>query len=84
MDSEPATTGLGEAYQIARIQVTPESDVDRLLTTLHPMIPAINRFFDDVLVMHEDLALRESRLGLLQDIWDLSRGIVDVTRLEGF
>jgi glycyl-tRNA synthetase len=84
VDSEPATTGLGDAYQIARIQVTPESDVDRLLTTLHPMIPAINRFFDDVLVMHEDLALRESRLGLLQDIWDLSRGIVDVTRLEGF
>jgi glycyl-tRNA synthetase beta subunit len=48
------------------------------------MIPAINGFFDDVLVMHEDRALRESRLGLLQDIWELSRGIVDVTRLEGF
>jgi glycyl-tRNA synthetase beta subunit len=48
------------------------------------MIPTINGFFDDVLVMHEDRALQESRLGLLQDIWELSRGIVDVTRLEGF
>jgi glycyl-tRNA synthetase beta subunit len=48
------------------------------------MIPAINRFFDDVLVMADDASLKQSRLGMLQDIWDLSRGIVDVTRLEGF
>ncbi|MGC9335860.1 MAG: glycine--tRNA ligase subunit beta, partial [Anaerolineae bacterium] len=84
LDTEPATAALHKAYETARIQVEPGSDVDRLLTALHPMIPAIDRFFDEVLVMHEDRALRESRLGLLQDIWDLSRGIVDVTRLEGF
>ena len=84
LDPEPATEALWEACQAARAQVTPESDVDRLLTALRPMIPAINGFFDNVLVMHEDQALRESRLGLLQDIWELSRGIVDVTRLEGF
>jgi glycyl-tRNA synthetase beta subunit len=84
IDPEPATAALREAYEIARAQVTPESDVDRLLTALHPMIPAINGFFDQVLVMHDDRALRESRLGLLQDIWVLSQGIVDVTRLEGF
>ena len=79
-----ATAALVQAYHTARAQVGPEAGVDRLLTAIHPMIPVINRFFDDVLVMHEDQALRESRLGLLQDIWDLSRGIVDVTRLEGF
>jgi glycyl-tRNA synthetase len=84
VDPEPATTALREAYEAARVQVTPQSDVDRLLTALWPMIPAIDRFFDDVLVMHEDRALRESRLGLLQDIWGLNAGIVDVTRLEGF
>ena len=86
VDPEPATAALWKAYQTARAQVTTPlgSDVDRLLTVLRPMIPAINRFFDDVLVMHEDRVLRENRLGLLQDIWDLSRGIVDVTRLEGF
>ncbi len=84
MDPEPATTALRKAYEGARAQITPASDVDRLLTALHPMIPAIDRFFDDVLVMHEDRALQESRLGLLQDIWELSQGIVDVTRLEGF
>jgi glycyl-tRNA synthetase len=84
LDPEPATAALRKAYEIARAQISSESDVDRLLTALHPMIPAINQFFDDVLVMHEDPSLRESRLGLLQDIWDLSEGIVDVTRLEGF
>ncbi len=84
MDSEPAVAALGEAYQMARAQVTLDSDVDRLFTAVRPMVPAITRFFDDVLVMHEDQSLRESRLALLQDIWGLSQGIVDVTRLEGF
>jgi glycyl-tRNA synthetase beta subunit len=83
-DPEPATAALRNAYEVARTQIQPESDVDRLLTALRPMVPAINRFFDDVLVMHEDESLRASRLGLLQDIWALSRGIVHVTRLEGF
>ncbi len=84
VDPEPATTALRKAYEVARAQVSQGSDVDRLLTVLHPMIPTINRFFDDVLVMHEEQLLRQSRLGLLQEIWDLSQGIVDVTRLEGF
>jgi glycyl-tRNA synthetase len=84
VDSEPATAALHAAYQACRVQIAPDSDVDRLLRALHPMVPVINRFFDEVLVMHEDRTLREGRLGLLQDIWDLSRGIVDVTRLEGF
>jgi glycyl-tRNA synthetase len=84
VDPEPASAALWEAYQHARAQVTPQSDVDRLLTALWPAIPAINRFFDDVLVMDPDRALRENRLGLLQGLWRLSRGIVDVTRLEGF
>jgi glycyl-tRNA synthetase len=84
LDLEPATAALAKATRTARAQIRPESDVDRFLTAIHPMIPAINQFFDDVLVMHEDRALRESRLGLLQDVWELSRGIVDVTRLEGF
>ncbi len=81
---EPAEEALWEAYERARSQVTPTSSADRLLTSLRPMIPAINRFFDDVLVMHEDASLRQNRLGLLQAIWALSQGILDVTRLEGF
>ena len=84
LDDEPATAALWDALQAARVQLTPDSDVDRLLIALWPMIPAIDRFFDDVLVMHRDPVLRENRLGLLQAIWGLSRGIVDLSRLEGF
>ncbi|MBN1657138.1 MAG: glycine--tRNA ligase subunit beta [Anaerolineae bacterium] len=84
VDADPSTVALRHAYDTARTQVHPDSDVDRLLTAIHPMIPAINRFFDDVLVMHDDEALRRARLGLLFDIWALSDGIVDLTRLEGF
>ena len=83
-DLDPATQALWEGYQIASAQIGPESDVDRLFTVVRPLIPAINRFFDDVLVMHEEPTLRENRLGLLQRLWGLSQGIVDVTRLEGF
>jgi glycyl-tRNA synthetase len=83
-DPEPATAALWKAVQAADAQLTAESDVDRLLTAVRPMIPTINDFFDDVLVMHDDQALRENRLALLQAVWALSRGIVDVTRLEGF
>jgi glycyl-tRNA synthetase len=83
-DPESATAALWQAVQAADAQLTPESDVDRLLTTVRPMIPAINDFFDGVLVMHDEKALRENRLALLQAIWALSCGIVDVTRLEGF
>jgi glycyl-tRNA synthetase len=83
-EREAAALELMDAYQVARSQVAPGSGVDRLFIAIRPMVPPIDRFFDDVLVMHEDHAVRESRLGLLQDIWGLSRGIVDVTRLEGF
>jgi glycyl-tRNA synthetase len=83
-DPEPATAALWKAVQAAGAQVTPKSDVDRLLTAVRPMIPAIDDFFDGVLVMHDEQALRENRLALLQAIWALSSGIVDVTRLEGF
>ena len=81
---EPATTALYQAYLEARAQITPQSTVDELFTALQPMIPVINRFFDDVLVMAEDRVLRENRLALLQRIAALTRGIVDLSKVEGF
>ena len=48
------------------------------------MIEPITAFFDDVLVMAQDEALRENRLALLQRIAALSEGIVDLTKVEGF
>jgi len=58
--------------------------VDDFLGAFLPMIAAINRFFDEVLVMHEDARLRENRLGLLQRIAALAEGVADFALLEGF
>ena len=58
--------------------------VDDFLNAFVPMIPAVNEFFDKVLVMAEDKALQENRLGLLQRIAALADGIADLSKLEGF
>jgi len=58
--------------------------VDVFLNAFLLMVPVINQFFDEVLVMDEDQTLRENRLGLLQRISALSEGIVDLSHLEGF
>jgi glycyl-tRNA synthetase len=81
---EPATRQLYEAYQTCQAQINPQSTVDELLTAFQPMIEPINTFFDEVLVMAEDEALRENRLALLQRIAGLTEGIVDLMRVEGF
>jgi glycyl-tRNA synthetase len=61
-----------------------EGSVDDFLNAFVPMIPAVNAFFDKVLVMAEDKKLRENRLGLLQRIAGLADGIADLSKLEGF
>lgn len=66
-----------------RSERTPGS-VDDFLEAFLPMIPVINRFFDEVLVMTEDDAVRQNRLALLQRIAALADEVADMSRLEGF
>jgi glycyl-tRNA synthetase len=80
--AEPAERAPYQAYQAASAK--PIGSVDEFLNAIVPMIPAIDRFFDDVLVMADDPAVRANRLGLLQQIAGLARGIADLSRLEGF
>jgi glycyl-tRNA synthetase beta subunit len=61
-----------------------EGSVPGFVATLADIEPVISRFFDNVLVMDEDLALRQNRLALLQNIADLATGIADFSQLEGF
>ncbi len=49
-----------------------------------PLMPVINQFFDEVLVMAEDQATRENRLGMLQRIALLAQDVADFSLLEGF
>jgi glycyl-tRNA synthetase len=58
--------------------------VDAFLIAFLPMIPAVNRFFDNVLVMSEDEKQRHNRLALLQRIVALGSDVADMSKLEGF
>ena len=69
-----------EAVEAARVV----GSVDSFFSAFQPAVPAINRFFEAVLVMAEDPAVRANRLGLLQRVAALAEGTVDLSRLEGF
>jgi glycyl-tRNA synthetase len=58
--------------------------VDEFLGIIVQLVPAINTFFDKVLVMAEDKFVKENRLGLLQRIAGLADGVADLSKLEGF
>jgi glycyl-tRNA synthetase len=58
--------------------------VEGLVASLRVLEPDIGRFFDAVLVMDEDTAVRQNRLALLQQIAYLAKGIADLSQLEGF
>jgi glycyl-tRNA synthetase len=81
---EPLESELYQALLQAENTPRASGDVDHFLDAFLPMIPVINRFFDVVLVMAEDQAVRENRLGLLQSIAGLAHGVADLSKLEGF
>jgi glycyl-tRNA synthetase len=60
------------------------STVNDFLEIVTKLVPSITAFFDKVLVMAEDKAVKENRLGLLQKIASLANGIADLSKLEGF
>ncbi|GAB4484451.1 MAG: glycine--tRNA ligase [Anaerolineales bacterium] len=60
------------------------SSVDEFLTDIEKLLPAITEFFDKVLVMDKDEAIRRNRLALVGQVSDLSAGIADLSKLEGF
>jgi glycyl-tRNA synthetase beta chain len=43
----------------------------------------VDNFFDRVMVMDEDLGLRNNRLALLRDVQALLGGVADLSRLPG-
>jgi glycyl-tRNA synthetase len=81
---EPAEKQLFAALEQAEIQRRTPGSVDDFLNVFVPMIPAVNEFFEKVLVMAEASSEKENRLGLLQRIAALADGVADLSRLEGF
>ena len=80
----PAEVALYAAYREAAPRVAEAGTVDALFQELRRLQPHITAFFDQVLVMAEEPAVRNNRLGLLQAIGALAEGIVDLTVMEGF
>ncbi len=58
--------------------------VSEFLEALQHLVPAINAFFEAVLVMAEEEELRRNRLALVKEIASLSTGLADLSKLEGF
>jgi glycyl-tRNA synthetase len=81
---EPQEKELYKTWQDASAGIGESRSIDVFLSRFVTMIPAINDFFDTVLVMAEDQKVRDNRLGLLQAIAGLATGKADFSRLEGF
>ncbi len=74
-------------YQgILQAEMTPreKGSVDEVMQIIVGLIPAINQFFNEVLVMADDARLSQNRLGLLQRISSMTDGVAALSYLEGF
>jgi glycyl-tRNA synthetase beta chain len=71
--------GLREAVAAA----TAQQEYAGALGRLAQLRPAVDAFFDEVLVMDENPQLRANRLGLLAQLQGLFAGVADLSRLPG-
>ncbi len=83
---DPAEQVLGEQVTAMARQVEPKfaaREYTQALRQLAALRPAVDRFFDDVMVMAEDPALRGNRLALLKRLQGLFMRVADLSRLPG-
>ncbi len=81
---EPEEKALFAELQLAQRNLEDEPNFEKALSQIEQLVPVINGFFDKVLVMVEDEALRNTRLAMLQAIAGLLKPFADISRLEGF
>ena len=76
---------LHRAYTAASSALSAAKEPATLLgAELHKLTPAINAFFDKVLVNADEPALRQARLALVQHIAQLPAAVADLSKLQGF
>lgn len=81
---EPAEEALFESVMKARKACQPlleNRDYTNVLTTLADLRGPVDGFFDDVMVMTDDAALRKNRLALLAELRSMFLNVADVSRL---
>jgi len=64
-------------------EATARREYTGALGRLAQLRPAVDAFFDSVMVMDEDPVLRANRLGLLAQLRGLFAGVADLSRLPG-
>lgn len=82
--TEDVTSHLYDALRVAQSTISEQRTVGEVLRAVQKLVPDINAFFDRVLVMDPDPAVRQNRLALVQSIVSLTDGVVDLSLLEGF
>jgi glycyl-tRNA synthetase beta chain len=83
---EPAEIRLYDSMHGLRDSVaaaTQRREYTAALGQLAQLRPAVDAFFDQVMVMDEDRELRANRLGLLAQLQGLFAGVADLSRLPG-
>ncbi len=84
--SEPAEQALADRLNALEREVVPlfdARDYEPALARLAGLREAVDRFFDDVMVMVDDQALRANRLALLARLRNLFLRVADLSRLQG-
>jgi glycyl-tRNA synthetase beta chain len=82
---EPSEAALAEALSRSRDQVGSALEDENYLAAygvLAELRPAVDRFFEDVMVMHEDPKVRDNRLALLRSLHELFSPLADFSRLQ--
>mgnify|MGYP003632550924 FL=1 len=82
---ETAEQKLAETLQQVSADVAPmmqKADYAGVLRRLADMRDSIDAFFDEVMVMAEDEAIRHNRLALLNQTRALFLGVADISRLQ--
>jgi glycyl-tRNA synthetase beta chain len=82
---EPAEQHLARELDVRRAEVEPlfaRADYSGALKRLAALRPAVDAFFDQVLVMAEDVQVRHNRLALLSSLSQLFLGAADISRLQ--
>jgi glycyl-tRNA synthetase beta chain len=85
MLEDAAESRLYEAIVDAKAAVAPlleKRAYEAVLARLAGLRPAIDTFFDDVMVMTDDQSVRRNRLALLSDLRALFLDIADISRLS--
>ncbi len=82
---DPPEEALQQATSAARAQVEAavrSGDYTRALLALAELRPAVDLFFDQVLVMAEDPAIKQNRLRLVREVQQLFAPIADLARIQ--